>query len=137
MALTKKTSLGTITINPSVIAREVREAATPVKEKMFFATDKGKLVASPMKISSADLSSNMIVEETGNRINVTVHIIMSFGSSIKTVTETIFDGIENSMRALFPQKGGNIKIKIVGVKSKKVAPRDIEVVREYEASRQG
>ena len=136
MALTKKTSLGTITINPSVIAREVREAATPVKEKMFFATDKGKLVAPPMKISSADLSSNMIVEETGDRINVTVHIIMSFGSSIKTVTETIFDGIENSMRALFPQKGGNIKIKIVGVKSKKIALRDIEVVREYEASRQ-
>ena len=113
MALTKKTSLGTITINPSVIAREVREAATPVKEKMFFATDKGKLVAAPMKISSADLSSNMIVEEIGDRINVTVHIIMSFGSSIKTVTETIFDGIENSLRALFPQKGGNIKIKIV------------------------
>ena len=137
MALTKKTSLGTITINPSVIAREVREAATPVKEKMFFATDKGKLVAPPMKISSADLSSNMIVEETGDSINVTVHIIMSFGSSIKTVTETIFNGIENSMRTLFPQKCGNIKIKIVGVKSKKIAPRDIEVVRKYEASRQG
>ena len=135
MALTKTTSLGTITINPSVLAREVRTAAVPVKEKMFFATSRGKLLAGPQKISSADLSANMTIEETDENINLTFYIIMSFGSSIKNVTETILDGIEKSFKTLFPTKGGNITIKIVGVKSKKIAPRNIEVVREYEATR--
>ena len=135
MALTKTTSLGTITINPSVLAREVRTAAVPVKEKMFFATSRGKLLAGPQKISSADLSANMTIEETDENINLTFYIIMSFGSSIKNVTETVFDGIEQSFRTLFPTKGGTITIKIVGVKSKKIAPRNIEVVREYEATR--
>ena len=135
MALTKTTSLGTVTINPSVLAREVRAAAVPVKEKMFFATSRGKLLAGPQKISSADLSANMTIEETDEDINLTFYIIMSFGSSIKNVTETILDDIEKSFKTLFPTKGGNITIKIVGVKSKKIAPRNIEVVREYDATR--
>ena len=136
MSLSKTTTLGKIIINPSVISREVRAAATPVKEKMFFATNKGKLVAPPNKISSGELASNLIVEETEDKINITLYIIMSFGSSIKNVTETIFDGLEDTLKTLFPTKDGLITIKIVGVKSKNIAPRDIEVVREYEASRQ-
>lgn len=134
MAFSKTTALGKIIINPSVVSREVRAAATPVKEKLFFATEKGKLIAAPQKINSTDLASNMIFEETDEKINLTFYIIMSFGSSIKNVTETVFDGIEQSFRTLFPTKGGTITIKIVGVKSKKIAPRDIEVIREYEAS---
>ena len=134
MPLSRTTTLGRIIINPSVISREVRAAATPVKEKVFFATDKGKLIAGPQKISSTELASNMIFKETDEKIDLTFYIIMSFGSSIKNITETIFDGIEQSFRSLFPTKGGTITIKIVGVKSKKIAPRDIEVIREYEAS---
>ena len=134
MAFSKTTALGKIIINPSVVSREVRAAATPVKEKLFFATEKGKLIAAPQKINSTDLASNMIFEETDEKIHLTFYIIMSFGSSIKNVTETVFDGIEQSFRTLFPTKGGAITIKIVGVKSKKIAPRDIEVIREYEAS---
>ena len=134
MPLSRTTTLGRILINPSVISREVRAAATPVKEKVFFATDKGKLIAGPQKISSTELASNMIFKETDEKIDLTFYIIMSFGSSIKNITETIFDGIEQSFRSLFPTKGGTITIKIVGVKSKKIAPRDIEVIREYEAS---
>lgn len=134
MSLAKTTALGKIIINPSVIPREVRAAATPVKEKMFFATSKGKLVASPAKISSGELASNMIFEETEDKINLTFYMIMSFGSSIKNVTETIFDGLEKSLKVLFPTKSGTLTIKIVGVKSKNIAPRDIEVIREYEAS---
>ena len=134
MAFSKTTALGKIIINPSVVSREVRAAATPVKEKLFFATEKGKLIAAPQKINSTDLASNMIFEETDEKINLTFYIIMSFGSSIKNVTETVFDGIEQSFRTLFPTKGGTITINIVGVKSKKIAPRDIEVIREYEAS---
>lgn len=136
MSLSKTTNLGRIIINPSVISREVRAAATPVKEKMFFATEKGKLVASPAKISSGELASNLHIEDTGEKINMTFYIIMSFGSSIKNVTETIFDGLEKSLKTMFPSRDGVITIKIVGVKSKNIAPRDIEVTREYEASRQ-
>ena len=36
-AISNTATLGIIIINPSVISREVRAAATPVKEKVFFA----------------------------------------------------------------------------------------------------
>ena len=36
------------------------------------------------------------------------------------------------MKKMFPDKKGQIVIKIVGVKSKKIAERNMEIVREYE-----
>ena len=136
MSLTKRTNLGIITINPSVISREVIHAAMPVNEKMFFATEKGKLLGTPKKIGSGELASNIKLEEKQGKTSLTVYIIMNFGSSIKNTTDVIFENLENSFKPMFPSLDGIITIKIVGVKSKNIAPRDIEVTREYEASRQ-
>ena len=47
----------------------------------------------------------------------------------------VLDALEETFKSMFPSKAGKITIKIVGVKSKNIAPRDIEVVREYEATR--
>ena len=60
---------------------------------------------------------------------------MNFGSSIKKVTESMLNDLEESFKLMFPSQPGKITIKIVGVKSKKIAARDIEVIREYEATR--
>ena len=39
------------------------------------------------------------------------------------------------MSAMFPEYGGELIMKIVGIKSQNIAPRDIEVKREYEPAR--
>ena len=54
---------------------------------------------------------------------------------MKKVTESILNDLEESFKQMFPSQPGKITIKIVGVKSKKIAARDIEVIREYEATR--
>ena len=40
--------------------------------------------------------------------------------------------MEKQLRKMLPDKGGKIVLKIVGVKSKNIAKRNIEIVREYE-----
>ena len=62
-------------------------------------------------------------------------MIIQFGAGIRKTTEEILDYIEYEMRGLFPEKGGRLILKIVGIKSRRIAPRDIEVVREYEPER--
>lgn len=137
MALTKTTGLGTITINTAVISREILYAATKVNEKMIFATEKCKALGNPKKVGSGELAANIKVVEKDDVLDLTFYIIMNFGASIKNTTETIFDTLEETFKSMFPSKAGKITIKIIGVKSKNVAPRDIEVVREYESTRQG
>ena len=135
MSLRRTTNLGTIIINTSIISKEVIKASTKVNESIFFATEKGKLLGSPKKVGSSELSANILVDEKEGRFNLTLYIIMNFGSSIKKVTESILNDLEESFKQMFPSQPGKITIKIVGVKSKKIAARDIEVIREYEATR--
>lgn len=135
MSLTKTTNLGTITINTNVISREILAATAKVNEKLFLSTEKCKVLGSPKKVGSGELSSNIYVEEKEGVFNLTFHIVMNFGSSIKNTTEIVLDHLEESFKCMFPKQNGIITIKIVGVKSKNIAPRDIEVTREYEASR--
>lgn len=135
MSLRRTTNLGTIIINTSIISKEVIKASTKVNENIFFATEKGKLLGSPKKVGSSELSANILVDEKEGRFNLTLYIIMNFGSSIKKVTESILNDLEESFKQMFPSQPGKITIKIVGVKSKKIAARDIEVIREYEATR--
>ena len=135
MSLRRTTNLGTIIINTSIISKEVIKVSTKVNESIFFATEKGKLLGSPKKVGSSELSANILVDEKEGRFNLTLYIIMNFGSSIKKVTESILDDLEESLKLMFPSQPGKITIKIVGVKSKKIAARDIEVIREYEATR--
>lgn len=135
MSLRRTTNLGTIIINTSIISKEVIKVSTKVNESIFFATEKGKLLGSPKKVGSSELSANILVDEKEGRFNLTLYIIMNFGSSIKKVTESMLNDLEESFKLMFPSQPGKITIKIVGVKSKKIAARDIEVIREYEATR--
>ena len=59
-------------------------------------------------------------------------VIMTFGASIKDNCTAVLDSLEKQMKTMLPDKSGQIVLKIVGVKSKKIARRDIEIVREYE-----
>lgn len=135
MSLSKTNNLGTISINSSVISREILMTAVKVNEKLFLATEKCKILGQPKKVGPGELAANLNIEEVDGKVNLTFYVIMNFGASIKNATETILNDLEGTFKSMFPSQGGKIIIKIVGVKSKNIAPRDIEVIREYEASR--
>jgi len=135
MPLTKVTNLGRIIINPSVISKEILNSATVVNEKLFFATEKGKVIGAPKKVGLGELSANVKLNQLDGKILVTMYIVMNFGASIKAATDTILNNLEKSINSMFPDQNVIVTIKIVGVKSKNIAPRDIEVSREYESSR--
>jgi len=74
-------------------------------------------------------------EEDKDIYKIIFYAVISFGSSIKNVTEEVLDQLQSQMQTMFPEYGGCLTLKIVGVKSKHVAERDIEVKREYEPAR--
>jgi uncharacterized alkaline shock family protein YloU len=135
MPLIKNTDLGEIIINDNVIAKAILRSTLSMSDKMFLSTKKARIIGQPTKIRSGDLVGHFVIKETPEKYILKFYIIMSFGSSIRQVTDTVLSALEKEMRAMFPEKNGRLTIKIVGVKSTYVAERDIEVVRVYEAGR--
>lgn len=135
MTLTKTTPLGDITINDSVIARAIIRAVQTAGKRLYLSTDQGRLLGSHSRVSSGDMIDNYIIEEKDDRYYITFYVVLSFGASIKNVTQTVLSALETEMSAMFPEYGGQITMKIVGIKSKNIAPRDIEVKREYGPAR--
>lgn len=135
MSLSRETKLGKITINDNVIAKAILKATAGVANKLFLSTEKGKLLGSPLRVGSSELAGNIVIREVNGRYDITFYAVINFGSSIKNVTETVMNALQEEMQTMFPNQSGILTVKIVGVKSKNIAERDIEVKREYEASR--
>lgn len=136
MTLKVKTDLGIIKVNDGIIARILINSAEKTQGKLMLSAPKAKVLGIASRVGVGDLLGNFIIEEYEGKYFLTFYGIIRFGAGIKNVTQTVFDSIEEEMRTLFPDKGGVITLKIVGVKSKHMAERDIEVKREYEAARQ-
>ena len=63
MTLKKTTALGDITINDSVIARAIINSAAKAGERLFLATEKGKIIGTYQRVGSGDLSGRFKFEE--------------------------------------------------------------------------
>lgn len=135
MTIKKVTELGTITVNDSVIARTIINSASKAGQRLYLATEKGKIIGNSQRLGSGELSGNYIFEEKNGRYELTFYAVISFGSSIKSVTETVLDDLQQRMQTMFPEYGASITLRIVGIKSRNVAERNIEVKREYEPAR--
>lgn len=135
MALNKKTRLGTVTVNNNVIAKVILKAAEKADGKFFLSSEKGRILGVASRVGVGDISGNFEIEEKDDTYFVRFFGVIRFGSSIKSVTEVVLDSVQKEMRELFPKQKGEITLRIVGVKSKQIAERDIEVKREYEAAR--
>ncbi len=135
MTLTKTTPLGDITVNDSVIAKAIIRSVQTAGKKLYLSTEQGKLLGSHSRVSSGDMLDNFNIEEKDEKYHITFYVVLSFGASIKNVTQTVLSALEKEMSAMFPEYGGEITMKIVGIKSKNTAHRDIEVKREYGPAR--
>ena len=132
MSLQRTTQCGKIKINENVFAKWVQAAVSKTAGRVLCASEKGKILGGiDQKVSIGELSSNIIIKETKDSYNLKFFVIMSFGASIKENCTAILNSLEKQMKTMMPDKGGRIVLRIVGVKSKKIAARNIEIVREY------
>ena len=124
---------GTMKINQNIFGRIAYDAVGLTEGKAFSASEKGKQLTGigGTRPTPGEIGDHMIVREEEGRIYLELYIIMSFGASIQKATQQILDYMEGQLKILFPDQGGRILLKIVGVKSKQIAARDIEVERVW------
>jgi len=136
MTIERKNNLGTIKLDDYIFAQIIQTSLSKSSGKAFHASEKGKLLGSQgVKSSIGEISSNIRIREEADKYVIEFYVITLFGASIRETTNEILDYIEYEMKGLFPGKGGRLILRIVGIKSKRIAPRNIKVVREYESER--
>ena len=124
---------GTIKINKHIFGKMAFDAVGLTEGKAFSASEKGKQLTGigGSRPAPGEIADNMTVREEGGVLCLEMYIIMLFGASIQKNTELILDHMEKELKQCFPQQPGRILLKVVGVKSKQVALRDIEVERTW------
>lgn len=124
---------GTIKINKHIFGKMAFDAIGLTEGKAFSASEKGKQLTGigGSRPTPGEISDHMIVREEDSALYVELYLIMSFGASIQKNTELILDHMESELKSCFPNQPGKIILKVVGVKSKQIAPRDIEVERTW------
>ena len=133
MSLERSTQYGKIKINDTIFAKAVLSAVAKTGGKVLCASERGKILGGiDQKVSTGELTSNIFIRETAESYYLKFFVIMTFGASIKENCTAVLDSLEKQMKTMLPDKQGQIVLKIVGVKSKKIAERNIEIVREYE-----
>ena len=124
---------GTIKINKHIFGRLVWDAVGLTEGKVFSASEKAKTLSGigGSRPAPGEIADHMMVRESGGSIEIEFCVVISFGASIQKNTDLILDHMENALKAMFPNQSGRILLKVVGVKSRKIAPRSIEVERTW------
>lgn len=137
MALERDDALGNIKLNDGVFAKMLLRALARTDDKAILASEKGKPLGGGInqKISTGEAAANLKFYEEPTRYCMEFCIIITFGASIQKVTDVILDDLAAQLSQMLPEKGGHLVLHIVGIKSKKIAERNIEVVRDYEPAR--
>lgn len=124
---------GTMKINKHIFGRLAFDAMGLTEGKVFFASEKGKPLTGigGSRPAPGEIADNMVVQDLGNSLYLELYGIISFGASIQKNTKLILDHMETELKAMFPGQSGRIVLKVVGVKSRQIASRDIEVERTW------
>lgn len=135
MTISKTTELGKITISNLFFAQIIEKSFQEkhCKGRVWPATSKGRQIGNNQKFSLSDFAHEIEVESTadGKNLDIEFSIIIRFGTSIKLVTGIISDYIAKTIEEKQGYKPNQIKIKIVGMKSKQIAKRKLEVIKQY------
>lgn len=136
MALTRETDLGTISVSNLFFAQIIAGSfkLDACKGRVWPATKKGRQIGSPAKFNLSEFASAIEVEPSGyeGRMNIECSVIVKFGTSISSVCETIADYTAEMVQQKHGGKPYRIIIHVVGVKSKQIAKRNLEVTKTYE-----
>ncbi len=135
MTISKTTELGTITVSNLIFAQIIEKSFQQkhCRGRVWPATSKGRQIGNEQKFSLSDFAHEINVEpsENGDGFELEFSIIIRFGTSIKLVTGIISDYIAETIEKKQGRKPDRIIIKIAGMKSRQIAKRNLEVIKEY------
>lgn len=136
MTLSKTTELGTITVSDIIFAQMIdRSLKLPdCRDKIWPATKKGRQIGNEQKVNVSELAHEIEIEPSfdGENVEITFYVIIKFGAGIKMITDTISEFIAETALQKLGRKPDVIRIRIVGIKSRNIAKRNLEVVKRYE-----
>ncbi len=135
MSLERVNPKGTLKINGMVFTSVILAAVAKAKGKVLLASEKGKILGGfDKRVSHGELIGHIKAEERENEYFLEFFVITEFGSSIKELAAIVMDSIEADLLPMLSDKALLIDMKIVGVKSKKIALRDLLIERRYEVN---
>jgi uncharacterized alkaline shock family protein YloU len=126
MFYSKRTSLGRVRYDKLIIGNIAKHVLRDYGRSVIPAGPKGRLARGPSKPDSDDLSFIEARVKNG-KIDLTLYIVIRFGASIKTTIETIGQSLRKEINAMTGMPVDKLSIIVVGVLSKNIAKRHIEV----------
>ena len=135
MLLEKTNELGKIRISNNIFAEIILDSFALNIGKVWPATKKGKQIGKEDKSNTYDFGSTIEASEEYGELCLKFYIIIKFGVSIKDLTNKIFDYVFARIKEAYGKEPGKVIIVISGIKSKKIAAREIEVTRKNEFRR--
>ena len=135
MTLSKETELGTISVSNVLFAQIIADSfqRADCRDRVWPATKRGRQIGSDAKFSVSDFAGAIEVEPSfdGGSVDIEFSVIVKFGTSIRKLTDVISDYIADTIYEKQGKKPNQIKIRIVGVKSRQMARRNLEVIKRY------
>ena len=126
--ITVETDLGTIKVANSVIGNIIKDVIDSFDGKVIISNSKGKIPNQLTKLGSKEEYSDVVIELTEEGLlNITVYVILKFGTSIKATTEKLIADIRSSIKETIAMDVNEVDITVTGMMSKHIAPRHIEV----------
>lgn len=122
---------GTITINLNAIRQLIFATLQTYSGKLYLTNSKGKQKMNIYKNEDIGNPNDIDVEIMDEDVDIKIYMIMRFGVIIKKTSEKIMDAIAEQLELALGHKPKRITIYITGVFSKKIAKRDIKVIKEY------
>lgn len=115
----EKTEFGKIVISEQTVAHGIVDEIQKNKN-VYVANKMGKK------------SDKIIISKENDIVEVKVPVVVKFGTSIQNTTEEIFETVYNMLTGFSGIQVRKITVNVVGVVSKKLAKRNIEVSKTYD-----
>lgn len=123
MLIKKETNVGQIRIHEDVMSEMIKDLFIRYDGRIWSSNPKGKI------LEQGDEDSWKIIDHDGSpafRLNVVVR----FGISINSAVNQFIDDLIDEYYAAFGEKPHSVAVRVNGVRSKKVARRNILISRD-------
>lgn len=122
-----ETEIGKVNITGLVLRKITKEVISRYSEVAYIANDKGQ-TSNLLHIISENKEANLIqIKKLENKIEIKINIVLKFGVSISNTSSKIIAEIKKEIKDLTEIEVDSVMINIIGLKSKNIVKRDIQI----------
>jgi uncharacterized alkaline shock family protein YloU len=127
-----KNSIGAITVNGAVLGAIIKREIAGFEGRAILCDSNGKLYKKHNYLRVMPVNSESAFFESEwdeNGLWLRVFIVIRFGSSIRLIADRLIDGLYARISELLGIDSPRLSVVVVGIISKNLAKRNIEVTR--------